>query len=440
MDSSRALANLLGPADEPHHEGTARPVQSLLDDCVHCGFCMSSCPTYLLWGQEPDSPRGRIVLMREALDSEGEMSGQMAEHFDRCLGCMACVSACPSGVEYDRLIQAVRPLVEQKHERTLQERLFRRAAFALFTHPGRLRALVPLLAAFQAAGGGKLLQRTGLSERFPKLRALSAIAPQPSLKAALGRLPYFTPAQGSRRARVGLVQGCVQRVFFQEVNRATTAVLAAEGCDVIAPPLPRCCGALMLHSGEQEAALQLAKESIDAFRHCDVVVANAAGCGSALKDYRHVLAGDPRWAGPAAVFSEKTRDVLEFLVELGPRAPRKEVRMRVAYHDACHLAHAQNVVTQPRQLLGGIPGLELIEPKGSDLCCGSAGLYNLLEVEAAEALGRQKAENLIATGVEAIAAANPGCTLQIKGHLEALGHPIPILHPIELLHRSILGR
>jgi len=437
MDGRQDPAWLQEITTDSAFDGHRPPEPALLDDCVHCGFCLPTCPSYQVWGQEPDSPRGRIVLMNEAVRPGSEMSDEMAGHFDRCLGCMACVTACPSGVRYDRLIEATRPQVERNYRRSTRERLLRKVLFALFTHPGRLRAGVPMMAAFHAAGGRSLLRRTGILDRLPTVRALVSLAPRPPLKALVSRLPEFTPAKGTRRARVGLLQGCVQRVLFSDVNVATVDVLSAEGCDVVAPRLPRCCGALMLHSGEEPGGLALAKQTIEAFEDCDVVISNAAGCGSALKDYGHLLADDPRWAERAARFSAKTRDVTEFLVELGPSAERNPVSLRVAYHDACHLAHAQQIRRQPRELLAGIPGLDLVEPNGWEICCGSAGLYNLLQVEAAEELGRQKAEKLIATGAEAIAAANPGCTLQIAAHLEALGRPLPIFHPVELLSRSI---
>lgn len=422
---------------ESAFDGHRPPEPALLDDCVHCGFCLPTCPSYVVWGQEPDSPRGRIVLMNEAVRPGSEMSAEMAGHFDRCLGCMACVTACPSGVRYDRLIEATRPQIERNYRRPARERLLRRVLFALFTHPGRMRASVPMMAALHAAGGRSLLRRTGVLDRLPTLRALVSLAPRPPLKALVTRLPELTPAKGALRARVGLLQGCVQRVLFHDVNVATVDVLSAEGCEVFAPRLPRCCGALMLHSGEEPGGLALARETIEAFEDCDVVISNAAGCGSALKDYGDLLTDDPAWAERAERFSAKVRDVSEFLVELGPSAERGPVPLRVAYHDACHLAHAQKIRHQPRELLAGIPELELLEPAGWEICCGSAGLYNLLQVEAAEELGRQKAERLIATGADAIAAANPGCTLQIAAHLEALGHPLPIFHPVELLSRSI---
>ena len=416
------------------------PELGLIEDCVHCGFCLPTCPTYLLWNEEMDSPRGRIVLMRAGLEEGSGMSAEMVTHFDNCLGCMACVTACPSGVQYDKLIEATRPQVERNFRRPATERLFRRLVFEVFTHPGRLRALVAPLAVAQAAGLQRLVRRRRLLDRFPRLAALDRLAPQVPLRPAR-RLPELTPAQGTRRGRVGLLQGCVQRVLFPQVNEATVDVLAAEGFEVFAPRLPRCCGALMLHSGYEPEALDLARELIGAFEDCDIVAVNAAGCGSSMRDYGHLLddCGEAT-AERARAFSGKVRDVSEFLAAFEPRAPRHPLPMKVAYHDACHLAHAQGIRAQPRALLRAIPGLELVEPAEWEICCGSAGIYNLLQPEPAAELGRRKAGNLLATGAEAIAAGNPGCTLQIAAHLEADGHPLPVYHPIELLAASIQDR
>jgi glycolate oxidase iron-sulfur subunit len=408
------------------------PSKDLIEDCVHCGFCLPTCPTYLLWGEEMDSPRGRIVLMNLGLQDTGPMSAEMAEHFDRCLGCMACVTACPSGVQYDRLIEATRPQVERNHHRSRSERAFRRAIFALFTHPGRMRAAVPALIAAQRLRLDRLVP-----QRMVRLKAMAALAPTTSMRSARTRLAEVTPAVGGRRARVGLLQGCIQRVFFGDVNDATRRVLAAEGFEVVARSRPRCCGALMMHSGEEPGAIGLAKETIAAFEDCDLVAVNAAGCGSAMKDYRFLLDDDPTWSTRAEEFSEKVKDVNELLAEYEPRAERKAVRMRVAYHDACHLAHAQGIRSQPRKLLRQIPELELLEPKEWEICCGSAGAYNLLQPEAADALGRRKAANLLATEADAIAAGNPGCALQISAKLEDADHPLPVYHPMQLLAMSI---
>jgi glycolate oxidase iron-sulfur subunit len=415
------------------------PERELVDDCVHCGFCLPTCPTYVLWNEEMDSPRGRIVLMDEGLQEGSELSPTMAGHFDNCLGCMACVTACPSGVRYDLLIEDTRAQVERRHARSAGERLLRRALFATFPHPGRLRATVPLLVAYRRSGLAARLQRSRLLDRLPLARTLSELAPPLTLRDGLRRLPAVTRARGERRGTVGFLQGCVQRAYFGDVNAATVAVLAAEGFEVHAPRAPRCCGALGLHAGQEEDSLPLAKATIAAFERFDHVVVNAAGCGSAIKDYGHLLRDDPHWRERAERVAARARDVHELLAAVEPRAPRGPVALKVAYHDACHLAHAQGIRSQPRDLLRAIPGLELVEPAEWELCCGSAGIYNLTRPDAAAELGARKVDNLLATGADAIAAANPGCTLQIAAHLQRKGRPLEILHPMQLLQRSIDG-
>ena len=410
------------------------PSLDLIDDCVHCGFCLPTCPTYTLWGEEMDSPRGRIVLMRAGLEEGSELSPAMATHWDRCLGCMACVTACPSGVRYDLLIEATRPQIERNYPRSARERLFRRFLFATFTHPGRLRALVPALALARRLGGRRLGRRLPDSS---KVGALARLTPDVTLRASGRVLRERVEAVGERRARVGFLQGCVQRVFFHDVNVAPVRVLAAEGFEVVAPRSPRCCGALMLHSGCEPEALALARELVVAFEGCDYVVTNAAGCGSSMRDYGHLLEDDPEWRERARAFSAKVRDVSELLAEFPAVAPRGPVALRLAYHDACHLAHAQGVRAQPRALLATIPELEVVEPGEWEICCGSAGVYNVLQPEAGAELGRRKVRNLLATGAEAVAAGNPGCALQIGTYLEDAGEPLPVYHPLELVQRSI---
>ncbi len=396
------------------------PEQSVVDDCVHCGFCLESCPTYVLWAQEADSPRGRIVLVDKGLQADGGFSSEWVSHFDTCLGCMACVTACPSGVRYDRLIERVRPQIERGFERSPADRALRMLLFETLPYPSRLRALAPLITA-----GRKLpLPR--------RLRTLARVAPRRPHKRI--DLPLRTPAVGERRGSVGLLLGCVQRVFYHDVHEATIRTLAAEGFDVFAPPAPDCCGALELHGGEEEAALARARSTIAAFPdELDHIVVNAAGCGSAMKDY-----GDLLESAAARAFSARVRDVTELLGSIPARAARGPVPLRVAYHDACHLAHAQQIRSEPRDLLRAIPQLELLEVGSErEICCGSAGIYNLVQPEAAAALGERKAKYLIETGADAVAAANPGCAAQLDLHLRKLEHPLPIHHPIELVWRSI---
>jgi glycolate oxidase iron-sulfur subunit len=408
---------------DTHHP----PDPELIKDCVHCGFCLPTCPSYAVFEEEMDSPRGRIVLMGVGHEADQTISAPMRQHFDRCLGCMACVTACPSGVQYDRLIEQVRPQLERQAPARWRDRLFRGAVFALFTHPGRLRATVPMLA----------LRLHRLAARLPSYRwqALAKLAPPVRLRAMTERLPVRTPAVGPPKGTVALMQGCLQRVYFGDVNAATVRVLAAEGWDVHAPRQPRCCGALYLHSGVEPAALDLARRTIAAYEHYDAVAVNVAGCGSAMKDYGRLLADDPAWAERAARFSAKVRDVHELLAEHEPRAVRYKIAATVAYHDACHLAHAQQVRTAPRDLLATIPGLRLVEPAEWELCCGSAGIYNLTQPRAAAELGRRKAGNLAATGADVIAAANPGCALQIAAYLPGTS----VMHPMTLLDHSIRG-
>jgi glycolate oxidase iron-sulfur subunit len=415
------------------------PEPDLIDDCVHCGFCLPTCPTYLLWNEEMDSPRGRIVLMRAGHEG-ADLTDRMVEHFDNCLGCMACVTACPSGVQYDKLLMDTRGQIERRFDRPPAHRALRGAIFALFTRPGRLRVTVPALVAARRLGLPRLADRLAALPGARTAAAALGIAPPVRLRDAVRRLPPRRAARGPARGRVGFLQGCVQRVFFGDVNDATVRVLAAEGFEVEAPPLPRCCGALMAHTGEDEPARALARETIARFETCDTVVVNAAGCGSAMKEYGHLLRDDPEWAERAAAFSARVKDVTELLAGLDERVVRHPLPLRVAYHDACHLAHAQGIRSAPRDLLRAIPGLELVEPEGWEICCGSAGIYNLTRPEPAAELGRRKAEALLATGADAIAAANPGCALQISAHLERLGRPLPVYHPMELLHMSMTDR
>jgi glycolate oxidase iron-sulfur subunit len=413
------------------------PERKLLDDCVHCGFCLPTCPTYQLWGEEMDSPRGRIYLMDLAEKGEIDLQGPFTEHIDRCLGCMACVTACPSGVQYDRLLESVRPQIERNVPRERSDIWFRNAIFALFPYKRRLRA---------AALPGALYQRlrripavAKLASKLPgRLGAMESLLPPVSVREAFARLPVHTPAVGERRARVALLSGCVQDVFFHRVNTATVRVLAAEGCDVLVPREQQCCGALELHAGREDSALARAKREIAVYEKLDVdhVVTNVAGCGSSMKEYGHLLADDPEWAERAAAFSKRVRDVHEVLAELGPRAPRHPFRGRVAYHDACHLGHAQQVRSQPREVLRSIPDLELVDLPEAALCCGSAGIYNMIMPDAASELGARKAANVRSVEPDLVVTANPGCLLQIGKHL---GEDLPLLHPVQLLDASIRG-
>jgi glycolate oxidase iron-sulfur subunit len=411
------------------------PRLDLINDCVHCGFCLPTCPTYVLWGEEADSPRGRIYLMETGLAGE-PMTDSMVQHFDRCLGCMACVTACPSGVRYDRLIEDTRAQVERRHPRNRAERLLRGAIFRLFPYPRRLRLLRGPLRAYQASGVRRLLGP--LLARTPTLATLESLAPRLRRPE---RLPERVPAVGPRRAVVGMLTGCVQRAFFPDVNAATARVLAAEGCDVVLPRAQGCCGALSVHTGREVEAQRFARSLIDAFEDAgvDYLVVNAAGCGSSLKEYGDLLRDDPSYAERAAALAAKVRDVSEVLVELGPVAPRHPLPLSVAYHDACHLAHAQGVRAQPRRLLADIPGLSLREIASAEICCGSAGVWNVLNPEPARELGDRKARDVLATGADLLVTANPGCLMQVAAAVHRAGGVIGLAHTMQVLDASIRG-
>jgi glycolate oxidase iron-sulfur subunit len=414
------------------------PQRELIKDCVHCGFCLPSCPTYVLWGEEMDSPRGRIHLMKAGVEGE-PLSESMVGHFDACLGCMACVSACPSGVQYGALIAGTRAQVERRYERPRREQLLREAIFRLFPYPRRLRALRGPLVLYQRSGLAWLLRRTGLLDRLPPtLRVMESLTPTLRRRVTL---PERVAAVGQRRAVVGMLTGCVQDALFPEVNAATARVLAAEGCDVVIPRGQGCCGALSQHLGREDEAISFARTLIERFEAAGVdhVVVNAAGCGSAMKEYGHLLRDDPDYCARAHSFVQRTRDVSELLVELGPVAPRHQLDVTIAYHDACHLGHAQGVRSQPRELLRAIPGLTLTEIAEADLCCGSAGVYNLLHPEPATELGDRKARNVLATGASVLVTANPGCLMQIAASTRRLGEHLTLAHTVTVLDASIRG-
>jgi glycolate oxidase iron-sulfur subunit len=394
-------------------------IREYTSECVHCGFCLPTCPTYVLWREEMDSPRGRIHLMDAALDGTVTLNPTVTQHFDRCLGCMACVSACPSGVRYDRLIESTRAAVEAAVTRSRGDLLVRGLLFRLLPYPGRMRMALRL---------APLGRRAPMPATF---RPLIEIAPR---WRGRGDVPAVTHAAGIRRGRIGLLTGCVQSAVFPDVNAATARVLAADGFEVVAPP-QGCCGALSVHAGRLEEGKAFAWALIDSFDDdLDFVVVNSSGCGSHLKELGWLLEDDR-----ADAFAAKVRDVGELLAETPARAPRHPLPLNVALQDSCHLRHAQALPLSSLTSLTRIPGLDVVEPAEQDICCGSAGIYNVVQADAARELGDRKAEHVVATGAQVYASANPGCLVQVSQALQRQKQPLPALHPIELVDASIRG-
>jgi glycolate oxidase iron-sulfur subunit len=420
--------------------GLAELEYSQLLQCVHCGFCLPTCPTYAELGQEPDSPRGRIYLIKALADGRAALTDSLAEHLSLCLGCRACESACPSGVPYGHLIEAGRAELEARRPGSLWRRLVRRAAFdGLLPRPALLRAVARALRGYQQSGLQRLVRGSGLLRLFPaSLAASERLLPPLPPAGRGGRLPEVVPARGTRRARVGFLHGCVQDAVFRAHNEATLRCLARQGAEVAIPRAQRCCGALHAHAGEPEAARALARDTIAAFEGAGVetVVVNAAGCGAHMKAYGHLLRHDPAWAARGAAFARTVVDVTEFLARAPLIGPLGPLPLRATYHDPCHLAHGQKVRGEPRALLRAVPGLELVELGEAEMCCGSAGIYNLTEPAMAARLLERKMAHVEATGASAVVTANPGCILQIAAGLRARGRDVTVLHVVEVLDQA----
>ena len=433
---------------------TAAAAANATDPCVHCGFCLPTCASYRVLGTEMDSPRGRIHALKAIEAGELELDATTASHFDSCLGCFACVSACPSGVRYDELIEATRPKLNAPELRSPAQRAFRKLLFALLPYPQRLRAALTPLRAYAGTPLQGLARWSGLTRLLgPQLEAMDQLLPPLQPEAFRDGLPLVVPAQGERRARVGLVLGCVQRLFDPDVNAATLEVLTANGVEVVIPPSQGCCGAVTHHQGELEQTRELANSLIESFRAVvgpgkaagpeplDAVLVAASGCGHTLKHYDRLLESDQ-----GVAFASQVRDVHQFLAELGlseafqaglgplshsdGQPASADNPVVVAYHDACHMLHGQGISAEPRQLLRAIPHLQLREATEAGVCCGSAGIYNLVQPEEAAALGEIKAADLRGTGAEVVASANIGCTMQLRRHL---GEGPRVAHPLQLL-------
>jgi glycolate oxidase iron-sulfur subunit len=410
----------------------------LFQDCVHCGLCTASCPTYVETGDENDSPRGRIYLMRAVTDGRLGMSDEVRKHLDLCLDCRACESACPSGVQYGKIIEPFKVAMQSSAPPAQANGLLERLILHhLFPFSGRVKAALAPARLLQKIGLLDLLDRSGLPRLLPSsLQRMMAMLPQLTRGT---RIPDVLPPIGPKRARVALFLGCVADAMYPETNAATARVLQQNGCEVVVPRTQACCGAIHYHSGVEEPALAFARQNIKAFDpdEFDAIIVNAAGCGAMLKDYAHLL--PPAEHDAAARFVGKVRDISEFLVQLGPIPPAHPLRMQVTYHDACHLCHGQQIRTQPRQLLGMIPGLELVPLEDSELCCGAAGTYNLTQPEMSERLGRRKMDHIAATGADIVATGNIGCILQIARKIKERGSPMKVVHPVDLLDQAYRG-
>lgn len=392
--------------------------------CVHCGICLPACPTYRVLGEEMDSPRGRLYLMRAAAEGRQALTETFARHMDLCLGCRACESACPAGVPFGSLLEATRARL-RRDGAPGGTRAIERLVFGLFPHSGRLRLVLGLARFYERSGLRRAVRSSGLLRAAPRLAAMEALLPAvPRAE----RLPGLVPAKGRRRGRAGLLTGCVQRHLFPGVTAATARLLSLAGYDVVIPRAQGCCGALELHAGHAAAFHARSRALAAAFPpDLDVIVTDAAGCGAAMKGYGHARPDLAEFAG-------KVRDVSEVLAPAD--LPLTPLEITVAYHDACHLAHGQRLRAEPRALLSRIPGLVLVPLPDSDLCCGSAGVYNLLEPEVADRLLELKVARLSQTGARVVAAGNPGCLLQIARGCRDRGVPIEVVHPVELLARS----
>jgi len=409
-------------------------------DCVHCGLCLPACPTYDELGVEMDSPRGRIHLMRAYADGRIEMTDNYVHHIYQCLDCRACETACPAGVQYGSLVEIARSEIEKKRKTPIQEQWLRSLVFKiLLPSAGNLALAFLPLRVYQGLGLQKIAHTLGLTKLLPKrLQDMEAMIPPLPSRSLKGKLKSIMPARAERKYRVGLITGCVMNEMFTHINVATANVLTENGCEVVIPEMQTCCGALQIHSGERETAEMLARNNIDAFESADLdaIIINSAGCGAQLKEYGELLDHDPAFQQRAHAFSDKVKDIHEFLAEIPMKEITTEIKARVAYHDACHLAHGQNVREQPRSLLRRIPGVELVEIGESDWCCGSAGIYNITHPEMATRLLNRKITHVKKAVPDIVATGNPGCLLQIQTGLRREGIHIEILHPIELLDRA----
>jgi glycolate oxidase iron-sulfur subunit len=433
-----AAAESAASSNGPGFAAPDVPSDAIINTCVHCGLCLPNCPTYRELYREPSSPRGRIQLIRNVAEGRiGIDSPIFREQMYQCLDCRACEAVCPSGVQYGQLVETARAQIERAVPRPIGQRVLRRLAFhGLFGSMPRFRAFAGLLRFYQRSGLQRLARATGLL-RLIGMEQRELMLPAIDREFLVPRGQTWTPA-GPVEHRVALFAGCVMSTAYAEVDRATARVLAANGCEVVVPPSQGCCGALHVHAGLLDDGRELMRRNVEAFEALDVeaIVVNAAGCGAALKEYGHLLADDPAYATRAAAVAAKVKDVTEYLCSIDLTPPSGHVEQTVTYQEPCHLVHAQRVKTPPRQLLRAIPGLRLVEMAESDLCCGSAGIYNLTQPELSAALRRRKVDNALATDATTIVSANPGCMLQLQAGLAEAGRPVAVKHVVELLDEA----
>src|SRR5947208_3876900 len=482
QSTQTTVATVTSPAQGPLHRHTH--TYDLMRQCIHCGFCLPTCPTYAVLGVEMDSPRGRIYQMQAVAQGRMEICPEFVEHMYCCLGCRACETACPSGVQFGKLIEAAREQIQMEvaqtplfdrhmqelpepecseqyplhrdegrspHLESPTERLLRRFFFDLMLPSRQVTSLVFAgLIVCQRSGLQALARRTGLLDAVNalpsplqgKLKTPEELMPPASGDLLPQLLPEITPALGKKRFRVGFVSGCIMDQVYRDINEATIRVLTANGCEVITPPRQQCCGALHVHAGEAERGRQLARQNIDVFEpyNCDAIIINSAGCGSNLKEYGHLLRDDPAYPTRAIAFTSKVKDISEFLVSIEWNREMGLLNRTVTYHDACHLFHGQRVKQQPRELLGAIPGLAIVNLKESDWCCGSAGIYNITNQEMASQLLERKMNNILATVANVVVTGNPGCMMQIALGAQQKGLDLVVMHPIQLLDESYQAR
>ena len=423
-------------------KGADKPEYADYSRCVHCGLCSNHCPTYRLWHQEADSPRGRIRQMQLVDEGKLELDDAFITHIDRCLDCRACETACPSGVEYGKLVELARAQIEEQYRRPFFSRVARDLVYRrLLPYPQRIATAARFLRFYQRSGLAALTHGTGIL-KILGLRDRERLLPKIDSDFFFSELGKTFPAQGMRRARVALFAGCVAQVTFSDLNRATIRVLQANGCEVVVPAEQVCCGALPAHAGVRGVARNLARANFAAFlgKDCDAIITNAAGCGSTLKEYTHLFPEDDAAHEQAARFTAKVRDVNEFLAELGLTAALQALPLRVTYQDSCHLVHGQKIREAPRALISAIPGIEFVEMQLAEQCCGSAGVYNVTQTKASLELLALKMDCVRETKAQVIVTANPGCILQLRAGAAIHGTGQEVLHVVELLDRALASR